>query len=58
MIDNFSIGLTHGLMMIAAIMLLFRRDLDHEKPPISDSEPEGWEKDRDKSEARRPSGHA
>ncbi len=58
MIDNFSIGLTHGLMMIAAIMLLLRRDLDQEKPPISDTELEGWEKDRKKDDARRPSSHA
>jgi hypothetical protein len=35
MIDNFAIGLTHGLMMIAAILLLFRRDLDKEAPPAS-----------------------
>ena len=35
MIDNFAIGLTHGLMMLAAIILLFRRDLDKEPPPES-----------------------
>lgn len=38
MIDNFSIGLTHGLIMLAAIMLLFRRDLDKEAPPKSTAE--------------------
>jgi hypothetical protein len=38
MIDNFAIGLTHGLMMIAAILLLFRRDLDKEAPPASTAE--------------------
>jgi hypothetical protein len=38
MIDNFAIGLTHGLMMIAAILLLFRRDLDKEAPPESTAE--------------------
>jgi hypothetical protein len=43
MIDNFAIGLTHGLMMLAAIILMFRRDLDKEAPPEStadSSEPE------------------
>jgi hypothetical protein len=53
MIDNFSIGLTHGLMMITAIMLLLRRDLDHEKPPESEAEPEGWDKGRKKGKSRR-----
>jgi hypothetical protein len=38
MIDNFAIGLTHGLMMLAAIILLFRRDLDKEAPPESTSD--------------------
>jgi threonine aldolase len=32
MIDNFSIGLTHGLMMLAALLLMFRRDLDKDPP--------------------------
>lgn len=31
MIDNFSLGLTHGLMMLAAWLLLRRRDLDEER---------------------------
>lgn len=30
MIDNFALVLTHGLMMLAALRLLFRRDLDRE----------------------------
>lgn len=30
MIDNFALGLTHGLMMLAAFLLLRRRDLDDE----------------------------
>lgn len=30
MIDNFALGLSHVLMMIAAIMLLRRHDLDRE----------------------------
>ncbi len=33
MIDNFAIGLTHFLMMLAALKLLMRRDLDKEAPP-------------------------
>lgn len=33
MIDNFSLGLTHALMMLAALRLLFRRDLDKEAAP-------------------------
>jgi len=32
MIDNFALGLTHGLMMLAALILLRRRDLDDETP--------------------------
>ena len=32
MIDLFSLGLSHGLMMIAAWRLLSRDDLDHEAP--------------------------
>ncbi len=32
MIDNFSIGLTHGLMALAAILLMFRLDLDKDPP--------------------------
>lgn len=30
MIDNFSLALTHGLMLIAAWRLLWGRDLDRE----------------------------
>ncbi len=33
MIDNFALGLTHGLMLIAAILLLRRPDLNHEPGP-------------------------
>jgi len=32
MIDNFSLGLTHALMLIAVFVLLRRRDLDDEPP--------------------------
>ena len=30
MIDNLALGITHLLMMIAAVLLLRRPDLDHE----------------------------
>lgn len=33
MIDNFALGLSHGLMLLAAILLLRRRDLDREPSP-------------------------
>jgi hypothetical protein len=33
MIDNFALGLTHGLMLLAAWLLLRRPDLDSETPP-------------------------
>jgi hypothetical protein len=33
MIDNFSLGLTHGLMLLAAFLLLRRPDLDEEPGP-------------------------
>jgi hypothetical protein len=33
MIDNLSLGLTHGLMLLAAWLLLRRPDLDSEAPP-------------------------
>jgi len=33
MIDNLSLGLTHGLMLLAAWLLLKRTDLDAETPP-------------------------
>lgn len=32
MIDNFAIGLTHALMLIAGWLLTRRRDLDSERP--------------------------
>ena len=39
MIDNLSLGLSHGLMLLAAFLLLRRPDLDHESgqndPPAS-----------------------
>jgi hypothetical protein len=33
MIDNLSLGLSHGLMLLAALLLLRRPDLDHEPGP-------------------------
>lgn len=48
MIDNFSIALTHGLLLIAAWRLVHRDDLDVEDPPERDREPGGF--------LKRPSG--
>lgn len=40
MIDNFALGLTHGLMLLAAWRLLSRPDLeDDDAPPVA---PKGW----------------
>ena len=36
MIDNFSLGVTHGLMLLAAFLLLRRPDLDREPGPNQD----------------------
>lgn len=33
MIDNFALGLSHGLMLLAAFLLLRRPDLDREPDP-------------------------
>ncbi|HEU4959938.1 MAG TPA: hypothetical protein VFT56_05980 [Sphingomonas sp.] len=38
MIDNFALGLTHLLMMIAALILLRRPDLDREPPARPEDE--------------------
>lgn len=35
-IDNFSLALTHGLLLLVAWRLLFRADLDSEPPPPPD----------------------
>ena len=40
MIDNFSLGLTHALMLIAAFLLLRRRDLDDEPPATPENAPD------------------
>lgn len=39
MIDNFSLGLTHALLLLAAWRLVFRADLDCEPPPPPDPAP-------------------
>ena len=39
MIDNFSLALTHGLLLIVAWRLLSRPDLDDDLPVGSDSAP-------------------
>tara|TARA_R110000824_G_scaffold279485_1_gene467687 strand:- start:213 stop:389 length:177 start_codon:yes stop_codon:yes gene_type:complete len=44
MVDNFSIALTHGLLLIAAWRLMHRDDLDVEEPPEPDPEPDGFSK--------------
>jgi hypothetical protein len=41
MIDNLALGLSHGLMMLAAILLLRRRDLDREDAPTPPSPRKG-----------------
>jgi hypothetical protein len=38
MIDNFSLAVSHGLMMLAAILLLRRPDLDRDDAPASDDQ--------------------
>jgi hypothetical protein len=38
MIDNFSLALTHGLMLLAAWRLLFRADLDEEPRASGDDD--------------------
>jgi hypothetical protein len=41
-IDNFSILLSHALLVIALWHLMNRPDLDVENPPTQDEEPEGF----------------
>jgi hypothetical protein len=42
MIDNFSILLSHVLIMLAFWFLSQREDLDVEEPPAPDAEPVGF----------------
>lgn len=47
MIDNLSLALTHGLMLLAAFLLLRRPDLDSENAPAPESKKKkriGWGK--------------
>jgi hypothetical protein len=44
MVDNFSILLTHGLLLIAAWRLMHRDDLDKEAPPEPNNEPASFVK--------------
>jgi hypothetical protein len=47
MIDNLSLGLSHGLMLLAAFLLLRRPDLDHEPGPddqVANSKKRRWGK--------------
>jgi len=41
MIDNFALGLTHGLMLLAAFLLLRRPDLDRETTARDDTARKG-----------------
>jgi hypothetical protein len=44
MIDNLSLAITHGLMLLAAFLLLRRPDLDQESGPAEESKakPSRW----------------
>jgi hypothetical protein len=46
MIDNFSLAISHGLMLIVVLRLLFRPDLDKETPPKPEEKLKGWAKGR------------
>ncbi len=46
MIDNFSLALSHGLMLLAAWRLMFRSDLDKEESPARHSDARGFGKNR------------
>lgn len=48
MIDNFSLGLTHVLMLLVAWRLLYRSDLNTEKPVDDDAKASRWGKGRSK----------
>jgi hypothetical protein len=37
MVDNFSLAVTHGLMLLAAFLLLRRPDLDREDAPVPET---------------------
>lgn len=52
MIDNLSIALTHGLLLIAVWRLIHRPDLDQEEPPEPDTQPTGFHMKRPSSRDR------
>jgi hypothetical protein len=54
MIDNFSILLSHALLLIAFWYLTLRDDLDHEDPPVADKEPDGFQIKRRQSGKPQP----
>jgi hypothetical protein len=55
MIDNFSILLSHGLLMIAFWIMIQRSDVNDEAPPLPDGEPEGFASNRKtKAKIERP----
>lgn len=53
MIDNFSIALSHGLLLLAFWLLTRRDDLDRELPPEPDAEPQGFGTAKRKAAGRR-----
>ena len=53
MIDNFSIVLSHGLLLLAFWLLTRRDDLDREPPPEPDAEPQGFGAARRKPASRK-----
>ena len=56
MIDNFSILLSHGLLMLTFWLLIQRDDCDSEAPPEPDAEPEGFAHSRiNMKQAKKPS---
>ena len=43
MIDDFALGVSHGLLLLAAWLLLRRPDLDREEPdPAQAGDDRGW----------------
>jgi hypothetical protein len=42
MIDNFALALSHGLLLLAAWRLIWRKDLDVEAPPKPAARPQGF----------------
>lgn len=54
MVDNFSIALTHGLLLLAAWRLIHRPDLDQEDPPEPDKQSAGFAKKPDAGQVAEP----